>query len=72
MTLRLLRAALLAILFALPASPRCALCREAAKSQSDEAIAALNAGILALGAPPAVILGALAWALWRSDRRRQN
>ena len=51
-----LRAALLFLLLAAPALPQCSMCREAAKSQNDRAISALNAGILLLGAPPAVIL----------------
>lgn len=51
-----LRAALLLLLLAAPALPQCAMCREAAKSQRAQAISALNAGILLLGAPPAVVL----------------
>ena len=51
-----LRAALLFVLLTVPAAPQCSMCREAAKSQTDRAISALNAGILLLGAPPAVIL----------------
>ena len=51
-----LRAALLLLLLAAPALPQCSMCREAAKSQHQRAVSALNAGILLLGAPPAVVL----------------
>ena len=51
-----LRAALLFVLLAPPALPQCAMCREAAKSQNERAVSALNAGILLLAAPPAAIL----------------
>lgn len=51
-----LRAALLFVLLAAPALPQCAMCREAAKSQNERAVSALNAGIFLLGAPPVVIL----------------
>jgi ABC-type glycerol-3-phosphate transport system permease component len=54
--MRTFRAALLFLLLAAPALPQCVMCREAAKSQKEQAIAALNAGILLLGAPPAVVL----------------
>jgi hypothetical protein len=50
------RAALLFLLLAAPALPQCAMCREAAKTQNQRAVSALNAGILLLGAPPAAIL----------------
>ena len=51
-----LRAALLFLLLAAPALPQCSMCREAAKSQHEQAVSALNAGILLLAAPPAVVL----------------
>lgn len=54
--MRTLRVALLLLLLAAPALPQCAMCREAARSQHERAITALNAGILLLGAPPAAIL----------------
>ncbi|MEZ5363681.1 MAG: hypothetical protein R2748_15395 [Bryobacterales bacterium] len=50
------RAATLFLLLAAPAMPQCSMCREAAKSQNERAVSALNAGILLLGAPPAAIL----------------
>jgi hypothetical protein len=51
-----LRAALFLLLLAAPALPQCSMCREAAKSQNERAASALNAAILLLGAPPAVVL----------------
>ena len=50
------RAALLFLILAAPAAPQCSMCREAAKSQNERAVSALNVGIFLLGAPPAVIL----------------
>ena len=47
------------------AAAQCAMCREAAAAQTAEGIAAFNLGILVLGAPPLLIMGLLAWALWR-------
>jgi hypothetical protein len=51
-----LRGLLLFLLLAAPALPQCAMCREAAKSQNERAVDALNGAILLLGAPPAAIL----------------
>lgn len=48
----LARTALALLLMIAPAFPQCVMCREAAKSQREQAISALNAGILLLGAPP--------------------
>jgi hypothetical protein len=51
-----LRAAVLFLLLAAPALPQCSMCREAARSQHERAVSALNAGIVLLGVPPAAIL----------------
>ena len=60
-----LRGAILATLLLTPAFGQCAMCREAAKTQRQQAVEALNAGILLLGAPPAVILFLLGRQAWR-------
>ena len=61
----LLRTGLLLLLTLAPAFPQCAMCRGAAASQRAEAISALNAGILLLGAPPAVILFLVGRQAWK-------
>lgn len=65
--MRGLRAALMLMLLAAPALPQCAMCREAAKSQRAQAVSALNAGILLLGAPPAVVLFLVGRRILRRD-----
>ena len=64
-----LRAALLLLALAAPALPQCALCREAARTQGERAVSALNAGILLLGAPPAVVLFLVGRRIHRSRDR---
>ena len=44
---------------------QCAMCREAAAAQREEAAEAFNQAILVLGAPPAFILAGIGMALWR-------
>ncbi len=44
---------------------QCAMCREAAAAQRQEAAEAFNQAILVLGAPPAFILAGIGRALWR-------
>lgn len=64
----ILRVALLVLLLAAPALPQCAMCREAAKSQNERAVDALNEAILLLAAPPAVVL----FLVGRRIRRSRN
>mgnify|MGYP005862331353 CR=1 FL=1 len=59
------RTVLLLLLWAAPALPQCSMCREAARSQRERAVSALNAGILLLAAPPAAILALLGRRIWR-------
>ncbi|MBI1357878.1 MAG: hypothetical protein GC160_26370 [Acidobacteria bacterium] len=63
--MRWLRAGLLAALTLGPAFGQCAMCREAARSQRQQAVDALNSAILLLGAPPAVILFLVGRQAWR-------
>lgn len=58
-------AVLLAFSFVGAALPQCAMCREAAASQSDRAARAFNAAIVVLGTPPAIILAGIGWAAYR-------
>ena len=44
---------------------QCAMCREAAAAQRQEAAEAFNHAILVLGAPPVFILAGIGIALWR-------
>lgn len=60
-----LRLALLAACLAAPALPQCAMCREAAASQREEAVAALNKAIIVLGLPPFAIAVSLGWFAWK-------
>ncbi len=62
---RLAAVALLTLWFAVNALPQCAMCREAAASQNAPQIKAFNAAILALGAPPALILAGICWVAYR-------
>lgn len=60
-----LRTAALALLLLAPAYSQCVMCREAARSQRDQAVSALNTGILLLGAPPMVILFLVGRHAWK-------
>jgi len=64
----LARTALALLLTIAPAFPQCVMCREAAKSQREQAISALNAGILLLGAPPMAILFLVGRQAWKRRR----
>ena len=58
------------LLLAAPAAwAQCQMCREAAASQKQEAIAALQNGILILGAPPLAIGGGIIWLTYRNRDR---
>lgn len=57
--------ALLGLSWTMPAAAQCAMCREAAASQREEAATAFNRAILMLGAPPALIMAGVGRALWR-------
>jgi hypothetical protein len=48
-----------------PATAQCAMCREAAASQREEAATAFNRAIILLGTPPALIMAGIGRALWR-------
>lgn len=52
--------------FAAPAWAQCQMCREAAASQNQEAIFALQNGILILGAPPLAIACGIIWLTYRN------
>ena len=45
---------------------QCQMCREAAASQNQEAILALQNGILILGAPPLAIACGIIWLTYRN------
>ena len=62
---RVAAAALLGLSLSATAASQCAMCREAAASQSERGVRAFNAAILALGAPPALILAGIGWAAYR-------
>lgn len=57
--------AILSLSWTVPAAAQCAMCREAAASQREEAATAFNRAILVLGTPPALILAGVGRALWR-------
>ena len=65
---------LLAALLLLPAGAlgQCSMCREAARSQREEAVAALNSAILFLGAPVALILAGLGRVVVRRIQRDEE
>jgi hypothetical protein len=66
----MLAAAYVCLLLAAPAAwAQCQMCREAAASQKQEAIAALQNGILILGAPPLAIGGGIIWLTYRNRNR---
>ena len=64
-----LRGVVLALLFAMPALPQCQMCRTAAAAQQEKAAKALNAGIVVLGLPPALILLGIGGLAYRRHNR---
>lgn len=65
----MLAAVFVCMLLAAPAWAQCQMCREAAASQKQEAIVALQNGILILGAPPLAIAGGIIWLTYRNRNR---
>jgi hypothetical protein len=64
-TRRLLLAAALGLILCGPLAAQCAMCRESASYQRQEAIDSLTRGILVLAAPPIAIVVGIACVTYR-------
>ncbi len=70
---RMLAAAALAAALSLPSGAQCVMCYRTAHAQNAARARVLNMGILALGAPPFVILaGFIAFVFYRDERFRDE
>ena len=69
---RLLLVPALATALALPVGAQCVMCFRTAKAQNQARSKVLNAGILALGAPPFLILAGFVVFLIRRDRSTRD
>ena len=61
----LLMLAGLSLALAGPLAAQCVMCRESAKYQREEALLAINRGIIVLAIPPAAIALGIGWVTYR-------
>lgn len=69
---RLVQAATLGLILCGPLAAQCAMCRESASYQRQEAIDALQRGILVLAFPPAAIIVGIACLTYRYRGTRRD